>query len=71
MAALNQARCEEVSNLCQRIQAPVFAAAAHDGRDAEAPIPSVNPESDEDYWEAAEQRMDALRADLEGAGAPG
>jgi hypothetical protein len=70
MAALNQARCEEVASLCQRIQSPQSAVAAYAAADAGPDQPSVTLDDDEDYWKAANERMDQLARDLEGAGAP-
>lgn len=64
IAALNQARIEEVANLLQRIQAPEQATAEHAGRGATPDPPPLDYEDDEALLAEAQERMDAFAADL-------
>lgn len=65
IAALNQARIEEVANLLQRIQAPEQATAEHAGRNATSDPPPLDYEDDEALLAEAQDRMDAFGRDLE------
>jgi hypothetical protein len=67
IAALNQARIEEVANLLQRIQAPEVAVAEHATRDAFVDPPPVDLEDDGQIVANAQQRLEAFAAELEGA----
>lgn len=65
IAALNQARIEEVANLLQRIQAPQYATAEHAGRNATPDPPPLDYEDDAALIAQAQERMDEFSADLE------
>lgn len=65
IAALNQARIEEVANLLQRIQAPEYATAEHAGRNATPDPPPLDYEDDVGLLAEAQARMDEFASDLE------